>query len=720
VKAWPGVVWTAPALRDLDARAQAEIAAAGAIRRIPARDWAYRAGDPAESFFVVVEGAIHVHAQTDDRRAPREAGKGETFGEEAFVGEGVLRRGDAVAANGATVAAIPASLMRRALARLASRSAERIERTIRRAAARERLRSSVLARALGDSSDPLNLLLDALEHVHFGRGEVLFRPGESSDRAFLVASGLVRLDGADGAIPAHVAVGEVFGAEEVLAGGPRTHLATASGPVWCLSLPGNALREVAKRAPAVFAAAREAMADRVAARMRAVGEVDPVRSVVADLHRFDVARSLVLIDQACCVECGHCSSSCGDAHADGISRLVRRGEVVRARMDEGESARALLVAKSCQHCVSAACLPVCPTGAIRHGAGGEVVLREALCTGCGACAKACPWDAIRMAPRDGGGGMVAVKCDLCPENERGPACVDACPTGALHRVAPRLEVADARIALGNQLPARAAVERSIPAWPFVSLGIVLAGTVWNGPTAKLASGAIAGIAFVLLGAHAAWKRVVRGSGRAGYVAHLALAPLAFAAAVHHTEWRIRGDVAGALTIAAAGALASGLWGAIAYLALPPVLARVAEVGALPEDYDARFKELEARGFSELTGKSERVKSIFRDRLGPYMRAGGTTLAFLVRLGVATLAARRGDLDSERTRLRERIVGALGGDPAAQNEVEPLVRTAVQIRALHAERWLHALLRGWLPVHVIAASVAVALLLAHVVMVAVFR
>ena len=711
MSAWPAIVWSALALRDLDARARGEIAAAGALRRIPARQAAYRDGELAESFFAVVEGVVEVRGGEDaTARVLREARAGETFGEEAFVGASVLRRGDAVAVGAATVAAIPGALLRRVLARGASRSAERVERAMRRAAARERLRSSRLARGHGCSNEELDLLLDALDHVHLERGEALFRAGDSGDRAFVVASGLVRLLRTDEHAPAHLGAGEIFGEEDMLAGRRRTYAAVAVGPSWLLAIPAGALREVAMRAPRAFVAAGAWREARFAAGAR-VAEGSGARSVLGDLHRFAVARSLVLIDEASCVQCGHCSWSCASAHADGVSRLLRRGDVVRARADEADAVRASLVATSCHHCESAACMPVCPTGAIAHGPRGEVVLRAELCTGCGACAKACPWEAIRMAPR-GGGGSVAVKCDLCAGQTGGPACVDACPTGALVRVEPRAAMSDVRAALGADPRPPLAPLRPRAAWPFLALGIALAGVAWNGPASRLGSGAVAGAAFALLAAHGVWKRIARRSGRAAYVAHLTTAPLAFAAMAHHVGARaVSADVGGGLVVAAWIALASGLAGAAAYHAVPPLLARIAERGALPEDLTARAKELAARGFAELTGKSERGKAIFAHLIRPYASA---------RWGALALVARGGSVGSEAERLRARIERVLAGRAIPAAEIEPLVLAAVEARATMAERWLQAALRGWLPVHVLAAGVATVLLVAHVILVLVFR
>jgi Fe-S-cluster-containing hydrogenase component 2 len=48
------------------------------------------------------------------------------------------------------------------------------------------------------------------------------------------------------------------------------------------------------------------------------------------------------------------------------------------------------------------------------------------CLQCGACAEACPYQAIFYHPATG----FYHKCDLCA-SRRGPACVEICPVGAL-------------------------------------------------------------------------------------------------------------------------------------------------------------------------------------------------------------------------------------------------------------------------------------------------
>ena len=101
----------------------------------------------------------------------------------------------------------------------------------------------------------------------------------------------------------------------------------------------------------------------------------------------------------------------------------------------------LMSSDVCKHCTHAACLDVCPTGAIFRTEFGTVVIQDDVCNGCGYCIPACPFGVIGRRERDQGvehgpgahdGG--AHKCTLCYDRLQDgmePACAKACPTDSI-------------------------------------------------------------------------------------------------------------------------------------------------------------------------------------------------------------------------------------------------------------------------------------------------
>jgi formate dehydrogenase iron-sulfur subunit len=85
----------------------------------------------------------------------------------------------------------------------------------------------------------------------------------------------------------------------------------------------------------------------------------------------------------------------------------------------------------CMHCADPGCLKACPSpGAIVQYANGIVDFHEENCIGCGYCITGCPFDIPRISKRD----HKAYKCTLCSDRVAvglEPACIKACPTGAL-------------------------------------------------------------------------------------------------------------------------------------------------------------------------------------------------------------------------------------------------------------------------------------------------
>ena len=95
-----------------------------------------------------------------------------------------------------------------------------------------------------------------------------------------------------------------------------------------------------------------------------------------------------------------------------------------------DNVRWLMSSDVCKHCTEAACLDVCPTGALMRTEFGTVVVQDDVCNGCGYCVSACPFGVIARRESDGG----AHKCTLCYDrigDGLTPACAKACPTESI-------------------------------------------------------------------------------------------------------------------------------------------------------------------------------------------------------------------------------------------------------------------------------------------------
>ncbi len=76
------------------------------------------------------------------------------------------------------------------------------------------------------------------------------------------------------------------------------------------------------------------------------------------------------------------------------------GQAAGGPQDTG-AMRWLMSSDVCKHCTEAACLDVCPTGALFRTEFGTVVVQEDVCNGCGYCVPACPFGVIDRREDDG-------------------------------------------------------------------------------------------------------------------------------------------------------------------------------------------------------------------------------------------------------------------------------------------------------------------------------
>jgi len=90
--------------------------------------------------------------------------------------------------------------------------------------------------------------------------------------------------------------------------------------------------------------------------------------------------------------------------------------------------------QACMHCTDAACVEVCPTGALSYNKLGFVEYDKQKCSGCGYCAEFCPFGVPQLESNKVTGAAVMDKCTFCIDrvtNGEQPACAEACPYGAI-------------------------------------------------------------------------------------------------------------------------------------------------------------------------------------------------------------------------------------------------------------------------------------------------
>jgi hypothetical protein len=152
-------------------------------------------------------------------------------------------------------------------------------------------------------------------------------------------------------------------------------------------------------------------------------------------------------------------------------------------------------------------------------------------------------------------------------------------------------------------------------------------------------------------------------------------------------------------------LVTGVLGGVLHVVLPPRLARLERGSLLPEELQARRSEIDERIFTQLSGRSEVVKTLYGRVLRPYRSA---------RFGALVLALSDRGLRAEERAVRVRVDALLAGRRSERLDgLEELVRLVVERRALGSLRLLTFALRGFLPVHAAATATVVVLLVVHV-------
>ena len=183
----------------------------------------------------------------------------------------------------------------------------------------------------------------------------------------------------------------------------------------------------------------------VSAKAQAADDSQPPTPAASVQKRW----GLLIDTSKCSSGCDACVRGCNAEHGiDSNGDDATRAQWIRkVDLEDNLTGRESSVPVMCQHCDSAPCVDVCPTGASFKRADGIVLVNKHTCIGCRYCMMACPYKARSFihevltdqkpsAPR--GKGTVE-SCTLCvhridrgePEANLQPACAVAC-TDAAH------------------------------------------------------------------------------------------------------------------------------------------------------------------------------------------------------------------------------------------------------------------------------------------------
>jgi NADPH-dependent 2,4-dienoyl-CoA reductase/sulfur reductase-like enzyme/NAD-dependent dihydropyrimidine dehydrogenase PreA subunit len=155
-------------------------------------------------------------------------------------------------------------------------------------------------------------------------------------------------------------------------------------------------------------------------------------------------RPILTFNRDRCLACLSCELACSLAHSASelleaaaaeplparrrvtMAATPSRAATVRERFFDDPLPGGAIEALRCEQCAEPLCVFACKSGALqRDPITGGIVLDDKRCVGCFMCLMVCPSGVRPDAARDR-----VVRCDVCRGRDV-PACVTACPTGAL-------------------------------------------------------------------------------------------------------------------------------------------------------------------------------------------------------------------------------------------------------------------------------------------------
>ena len=174
--------------------------------------------------------------------------------------------------------------------------------------------------------------------------------------------------------------------------------------------------------------------------MPGVSLIDLVQAKSDDQAVSGSTRWGMLIDTTQCAEgCSDCVTACNEEHGlTGMGRPETDAQYIR-KLDvkDPQTGRVDSLPMLCQHCETAPCVDVCPTGASFKREDGIVLVDKHTCIGCRYCMMACPYKArsfihealTEQVPTTPRGKGTVESCTFCVhrvDQDQQPACVEAC------------------------------------------------------------------------------------------------------------------------------------------------------------------------------------------------------------------------------------------------------------------------------------------------------
>lgn len=480
--------------------------------------------------------------------------------------------------------------------------------------------------------------------------------------------------------------------------------------------------------------------------------------------------NLLVMDMNLCVRCGRCSLACHKMH--GQSRLLRRGiHIARIEKPGKAATRPTLAPSVCLHCKDPECLTGCPTGAIGRYSSGQIDINAGTCIGCGDCATNCPYNAISMASRksapppveadfkgklrrwlslkadplpppvEQSDELLAVKCNLCsgtalnsPDSKTPAyACEENCPTGALARVNPGeyfaeikqiegLAFLDKTHAIGRNIHKSDPLKRlthlaglslvlSLNAGAFALLNRYGFREPVIGPfNMRWVTGlaGLFGIAAVM--AYAVRRQIFKrraGPLRYWMLAHSYLGLMGGIMILLHGGASSGAALTTALMLSFDLVILTGLFGIFCYLAIPRLLTQFEGDPLLLDDLLKRRQELRDEIVKIVSSANEPLRRMVTDDVAKRFLSFGYLLRQFLKREELNLM-----LESAKAEFEP---GA--GKLIEKQDCEKLlkaVEAAATLRRVDALILLHKLLKAWLPPHVMATALMLALLLVHIV------